>query len=116
MSEPSPSAYQVGFAPSAKRIRVEFNGVTIADSDAAMVLKETRLAPTFYFPRADVRMDLLAPTEQHTHCPFKGNASYWTVTVGDRSAENVVWSYEQPYAEATEVNSPLTKSVMADSI
>ena len=68
-----------------------------------MVLKETRLAPTFYFPRDDVRMDLLAQTDNHTHCPFKGNASYWSVTVGDRNTENVVWSYEEPYAEAVDV-------------
>ena len=51
MSEASPGAYQISFARSAGRIRVEFNGTAIADSDAAMVLKETRLAPTFYFPR-----------------------------------------------------------------
>ncbi len=103
MSEASPGAYQISFARSAGRIRVEFNGTAIADSDAAMVLKETRLAPTFYFPRDDVRMDLLAQTDNHTHCPFKGNASYWSVTVGDRNAENVVWSYEEPYAEAVDV-------------
>ena len=103
MSDASPSAYQISFARSLACVRVEFNGITIADSDAAMVLKETRLAPTFYFPRDDVRMDLLDQTDNHTHCPFKGNASYWTVNVGDRSAENAVWSYEEPYAEATEV-------------
>ena len=103
MSEESPGAYQISFARSAGRIRVEFNGTAIADSAAAMVLKETRLAPTFYFPRDDVRMDLLASTDNHTHCPFKGNASYWTVTVGERNAENVVWSYEKPYAEGVDV-------------
>ena len=86
MSDASPSAYQISFARSLACVRVEFNGITIADSDAAMVLKETRLAPTFYFPRDDVRMDLLDQTDNHTHCPFKGNASYWTVNVGDRSA------------------------------
>ena len=103
MSEESKGAYQVSFGPSARRIRVEFNGAVIADSAATMILKETRLAPTFYFPRQDVRMDLLDPTDNHTHCPFKGNASYWTVKVGKRSVENAVWSYEEPYAEATEV-------------
>ncbi|MGO9080082.1 MAG: DUF427 domain-containing protein [Streptosporangiaceae bacterium] len=52
--------------------------------------------PVYYFPRADVRFDLLEPTGHHTRCPFKGEASYYTVTAGGQRAENAVWAYPQP--------------------
>ena len=77
-----------------------FNGETIVDSTRAMIMRETRLAPAFYFPRDDVRMDLLSPTERRTNCPFKGNASYWNITVGQKTARNAAWSYEDAYDEA----------------
>lgn len=92
--------YQLIVEPAGQRIRVEFNGEAVADSDGVLVLRETRLAPTYYFPRVDVRVDLLERTDHITYCPFKGNAAYWTLVVGDRSAENAVWSYEDPYSEA----------------
>ncbi|HEX5767322.1 MAG TPA: DUF427 domain-containing protein, partial [Burkholderiales bacterium] len=84
------------------------NGVRIADSARALVLHETRLAPAYYFPVEDVRMDLLARTEHKTHCPFKGNASYWSVKVGDKVAENVAWAYEEPYREAEAIRGYLS--------
>jgi class 3 adenylate cyclase/uncharacterized protein (DUF427 family) len=86
--------------PSGKRVRVEFNGARIADSARALVLHETRLPPAYYFPVEDVRMDFLERTPHTTHCPFKGNAAYWSVKVGDRVAENAVWAYEEPYRDA----------------
>jgi uncharacterized protein (DUF427 family) len=85
--------------PSPRRVRVAFNGETIADSTNAHLLFETRHLPVYYFPRADVRLDLLSPTEHHTYCPYKGTASYWTIRVGDRNAENAVWGYPDPYDE-----------------
>ncbi|MGD2056179.1 MAG: DUF427 domain-containing protein [Gammaproteobacteria bacterium] len=94
------AAYRIAVEPCGKRLRVVFAGVAIADSTQALVLHETRLPPVYYFPRRDVRMDLLQRTAHRTHCPFKGNASYWTVTVGDRLAENAVWSYEDPLQDA----------------
>ncbi len=96
----APSDYQVTISPSNHRIKAVFNGETIADSKNVLVLNETRHAPTYYFPRQDVNTSLLDRTERLTHCPFKGNASYWSLKVGDREAENVVWSYETPYEEA----------------
>src|SRR5688500_10967722 len=100
--------YELRFEPSGKRVRVEFNGATIADSGRALVLHETRLPPAYYFPAADVRTDLLAKTAHATHCPFKGNASYWTLKVGDRTAENAVWAYEEPYREAEKIRGYLS--------
>src|SRR3990167_6697012 len=100
---PNRGDYEIRFAPTAKRVRVEFNGACIADSTRALVVHETRLPPAHYFPAADVRMDLLAKTDFHTYCPFKGNASYWTLKVGDQVAENAAWAYEEPYREAEKI-------------
>jgi uncharacterized protein (DUF427 family) len=91
--------YEVSFAPSPKRVRVTFAGETIADSMNALLLRETRHVPVYYFPRADVRMERLTRTAHETFCPFKGEASYWTLEVGGRRAENAVWSYETPFPE-----------------
>lgn len=95
--------YDVHFERSPKRVRVMFNGETVADSLATELLFETRHIPVYYFPRRDVRMDLLQRTEHSTHCPFKGDASYWSVTAGDRTAENAAWSYEAPYPQTAEI-------------
>jgi len=91
--------YRVDIEPADQRIRVKYNGVIVADSKNALVLRETRHAPYYYFPKSDVRADLLTKTEHHTHCPFKGNASYWTLAVDGRVAENAVWSYDAPMPE-----------------
>ena len=99
-ASPQDGGYGLRYEPSSKRVRVEFNGTIVADSTRAIVLHETRAPPVHYFPREDVRMDCLVRTTLQTHCPFKGNASYWSLKVGDRVAENAVWSYEEPYRDA----------------
>ena len=93
------SDYRAVIEPSGKRVTVVFGGVTVADTNRALVIYETRLAPAYYLPVEDVRMDLMEPTDYRTHCPFKGDASYWTLRVGDRVAENAVWAYQQPFPE-----------------
>ncbi len=95
--------YRISLEPESRRIRAEFQGETIADSSNVLVMHETRLAPVFYFPREDVRMDSLVKTDRSTHCPFKGNASYWTIRVGASSIENAAWSYEAAYDESSRV-------------
>jgi uncharacterized protein (DUF427 family) len=82
--------------PSPKRIRIRFGGQTIADSYGAAMLYETGHLPIYYLPRADVRMDLFEPTDHHSDCGRKGEASYWSVRVGDRVAKNAVWAYPKP--------------------
>src|SRR5579859_4128806 len=89
-------AHRVHVEASPRRVRVRFNGEVIADSTRAVLLRETGHLPVYYFPPEDVRQDVLQPTDQHTHCPFKGDASYWTVQVGDKVAENVMWGYQDP--------------------
>ncbi len=101
-STPAPArgGYRISIEQSAKKVTVVFNGVTVAESRRAIVLHETRLPSVYYLPRQDVRMDLMEPTSYRTHCPFKGNASYWTLRIDDRVAENVLWAYEDPLPEA----------------
>ena len=83
-----------------RRIRATFAGETVVDSRHAKLLHEHGHLPIYYFPDDEVRMDLLEPTEHSTHCPFKGDASYWSVRVGDRVAENAAWSYPEPLEDA----------------
>ena len=92
--------YKVDLEPCAKRVRAVFGGETVADSSDMRLCHESGHLPVYYFPRGDVRMDLLAPTARQTHCPFKGTASYWTVAAGGRTAADAVWSYDDPYDEA----------------
>lgn len=91
--------HRIEFEPSPRWVRVVFNGETIADSRRVMLMRESGRMPVYYFPPEDVRTDLLLPTERQTHCPYKGDASYWSVKVGDQVAENAVWSYLDPLAE-----------------
>ena len=100
--------YQIRFESSPRRVRVEFNGTWIADSRRALILHETRLAPAYYFPREDVKLDLFRKTDHVTHCPFKGNACYWTVSAAGAVAENAAWSYEEPYDDALPIREYLS--------
>jgi uncharacterized protein (DUF427 family) len=95
--------YRIMFEKSPRRVRVAFNGETVADSTAAHLLFETRHLPIYYFPRADVRMELLRATEHHSYCPYKGTASYWSIAIGDRVSENAVWGYPAPFAEVAAI-------------
>jgi uncharacterized protein (DUF427 family) len=95
--------HRVDLLPETQRVKVMFGGVTIADSSAALRVEETGHSPVHYLPEKDVRLDLMRPTEHHTRCPFKGEASYWTIEVPDGAAskksENAVWAYPSPYDE-----------------
>jgi uncharacterized protein (DUF427 family) len=82
--------------PSPRWVRVEMNGTVIADSKRALLLRETGHRPVYYFPQSDVRMDLFTSTDTHTRCPYKGDASYWTITVGDRTVKDAAWGYLDP--------------------
>jgi uncharacterized protein (DUF427 family) len=88
------------FEDSPRRVRVMFGGETIADSRRVKLLHETGHLPVYYFPREDVRMELLGESDHTTRCPFKGEASYWSVRVGDKVSENAVWGYPEPIDSA----------------
>jgi uncharacterized protein (DUF427 family) len=78
------------------RVRVHFAGQLVADTESALVLEEADLPPVFYIPRADARMDLMVRSSRESHCPYKGQANYYSVQVDGRTADNAVWTYEQP--------------------
>ncbi len=79
------------------RVQVLFEGHVIADSVNVLTLKESTYKPVFYFPRDDVAMDYLHRTDHSTHCPYKGDASYFTLDMDGDIRENAVWTYETPY-------------------
>lgn len=95
--------YRITFERSPRRVRVKFNGAIIADSLSAHLLFETRHLPVYYFPLANVRMDLLSATAHQTYCPYKGDASYWSVTAEGKTAENAAWSYRAPFEEVAAI-------------
>jgi uncharacterized protein (DUF427 family) len=81
-----------------QRIRAVLGGETVLDTRRAKVLYESNIPGQWYIPSEDVRADLLTATQTSTHCPFKGDASYWTLKVGDRVESDVVWAYPQTLA------------------
>jgi uncharacterized protein (DUF427 family) len=89
-------AHQLLMHPFPRRVRAELAGVTVLDTRDGVLLHETGLAPQLYVPESDVRTDLLERSELHTYCPFKGEASYYSVRVGDHLERDAVWYYPDP--------------------
>lgn len=87
--------HRVSAAAEPQRLRVTLGAQTLAESASSIAVSESGYGVVHYFPREDVRMDLLSPTAHSSYCPFKGKASYWSVGTLD----NVVWAYEEPYDE-----------------
>lgn len=102
MKLPGPD-HPITIARNGKRVRVSFAGKTIADTANVLALQEASYPPVFYIPRGDADMAALTRTAHHTHCPYKGDASYFTIAAGGRTAENAVWSYEQPFPAVAEI-------------
>lgn len=89
-------AHRIHFEPHRRRIRAELGGRTVLDTVRGSLLHETAILPVLYAPLDDFDPALLEPTDHRTTCPFKGEASYWTVRAGDRVAESALWAYERP--------------------
>jgi uncharacterized protein (DUF427 family) len=96
--------HRITTKPAGARVRVKVKGEVVAESREAIVLQESRYPPVYYLPRKDVKMERLARTSHSTHCPFKGDASYFSFVNGP---ENAVWSYEQPYDEVAAIREHL---------
>jgi len=94
---------RVDILPSSRRVRIEIDGETVADSSNGSFLHETGLPIRYYLPKVDVRMDLLTPTDKATQCPYKGTARYWTVTVGANVHEDIAWAYDTPLPESMRI-------------
>ena len=102
MKIPGPD-HPITVTPAAKRWRAKFQGHVIADSANALVLKEATYPPVVYFPREDVSMEYMSRTTHSTHCPYKGDASYYTLLMDGHFAENAIWTYETPYPAMTAI-------------
>jgi len=100
-----PRADRVVFVePTVKRVRTMFGGATIADSQRVLILFEEGHLPVYYFPIEDVDEAYLEASATHTTCPRKGDASYYTVRVGDRVAEDVAWRYPEPIDDCPDIS------------
>ncbi len=92
--------HRIFFEDYPRRMRAILGGETVIDTVRGKLLYESSLPPVLYVPLEDVRQDLLEPTDHTTHCPFKGDAAYWTVRAGGRTAENAIWGYPEPIETA----------------
>ncbi|MFF8944808.1 DUF427 domain-containing protein [Streptomyces sp. NPDC014864] len=95
--------HTITIEPSGERVRVVHDGRVLAESDRALVLRETGCPPRYYLPPQDVRLDLLTPSDSQTHCPFKGTASYWSLP----DAADLVWAYPDPKPDVAEIKDHL---------
>jgi uncharacterized protein (DUF427 family) len=95
MLTPGPD-HPITLETARRRWRAFFNGHVLADTGDALILHEARLPPVVYFPRQDVAMEYMGRTHHHTRCPYKGEASYFTLTMDGQIAEDVAWTYEEP--------------------
>ena len=103
MSGQDASGHRIDFHDEPGRLTVVVGDTVITETDRAIVLMETGIPPVLYVPREDVAQEFLEKTAHQTHCPFKGDASYWTIRVGDRELQNAIWSYESPIEAAAPI-------------
>jgi uncharacterized protein (DUF427 family) len=88
--------HPITIGPAGGRVRVTFGGQIVADSDAALVLTEASYPAVFYVPAEHVDFAILERTDHKTLCPYKGEASYYSIHVAGRTAQNAAWCYEHP--------------------
>ena len=94
---------RVDILPSSRHVRVEVDSVTIAESAKPTLLFETGLPARYYLPKTHVHMDLLTPTDTASHCPYKGQAEWWSVRAGDEVHDDLAWSYRTPLPESQKI-------------
>ncbi|CAM2191622.1 DUF427 domain-containing protein [Paraburkholderia sp. A1RI_3L] len=95
--------HRIDIAANSHRVRVIHQGITVADTHQGLTLSESGLPDVFYFPRADVNMARLERSDHTSHCPYKGNASYFHLRTEDGLIENAAWSYEQPFEKVKDI-------------
>jgi uncharacterized protein (DUF427 family) len=106
MKLPGPD-HPITISYNPKRVQIEHNGHVIADTRRALVLQEAGYKAVNYLPREDVDMSFFTPTERRTYCPYKGEASYFTILIDGAFAENAVWTYEDPYPAMAQIKDRL---------
>jgi len=106
MKLPGPD-HPITIAANPKRVRVSADGVVIADTTQALTLKEASYPAVQYVPRTDANMELLARTDRVTHCPYKGDANYFSINANGKTLENAIWTYETPFPAMAEITGHL---------
>jgi uncharacterized protein (DUF427 family) len=106
MKLPGPD-HPITITANPKRVRVSAGDVVIADTTHALTLKEASYPPVQYVPRSDANMALLKRSERTTHCPYKGDASYYSVVADGKTLENSSWTYETPFPAMAEISGHL---------
>jgi uncharacterized protein (DUF427 family) len=96
MKQPGPD-HPISVTPNRNRIRVFLGGEVVADTVEALTLAEASYPLVHYIPRKDAAMQFLERTDHVTHCPYKGDAHYFSIKAGPKLSENAVWTYEQPF-------------------
>ncbi|HKS48618.1 MAG TPA: DUF427 domain-containing protein [Amycolatopsis sp.] len=94
---------RVDILSSSRHVRIEIDGVTVAESTQPRLLFETGKPTRYYLPKIDVRLELLEPSDTVTSCPYKGDAGYWSVRIGDELHKDIAWFYRAPLAESQQV-------------
>ena len=95
--------HPIRIEPNPHRVRVRLGGKIVVDTTHALTLFEATYPGVQYVPRADADMSLLTRTAHKTHCPYKGDAAYYSISADGRSVENAVWTYEQPFPGVAEI-------------
>jgi len=106
MKLPGPD-HPITITQNPRRVRVTAGDIVIAESTKALTLKEARYPAVQYLPREDANMALLERTERTTHCPYKGDASYYSVKADGKTLDNAIWTYETPFPAMTEISGHL---------
>ncbi|TNY38043.1 DUF427 domain-containing protein [Thermomonospora catenispora] len=103
LAHPRDPYHRVDVLASSRHVRIEVDGVTVAESSQPRLLFETGLPVRYYLPKPHVRMDLLEPSDTTTACPYKGRAEYWSVRIGETLHKDLAWSYPQPLPESQKI-------------
>jgi len=106
IKQPGPD-HPITMTPNPSHIVISASGNVIADTHAAVTLKEASYPEVQYIPRDDVDMSLLIPSAHRTYCPYKGECSYYSIAGGDARSVNAVWSYESPYEAVAQIREHL---------
>ncbi len=99
--------HPITIAPNPARVVVSVAGRVIADTKAALTLREATYPPVHYIPRRDVDMALLQRTDHVTYCPYKGECAYYSIPFGGKRSANAVWTYEDPFAAVAAIKDHL---------
>ncbi|EJN11133.1 hypothetical protein PMI42_05542 [Bradyrhizobium sp. YR681] len=106
MKLPGPD-HPITITQNPKRVRVTAGDIVIAETSKALTLKEAKYPAVQYVPREDANMALLERTDRVTHCPYKGDASYYSVKADGKTLDNAIWTYETPFPAMTEISGHL---------